>query len=232
MSSVIRYSLWLTRRARRRNMKRLGFCLVVALAVAMPVFAQTGNGAPSGPHYNLNIIGTDNCPGDDLKGSSRHTIFVLLEGRSKINLVEGDFQVLDGNACDADGATYQLPANPYMCPIDDPECLNTDPTYQEYMVYARALGKPGGSSTITTCATADTGEIVCSTENVVLVRSKGKSSFSNVTKQLTTLCLDTDGDGVCDERVGLFEDPYESFFWDYDNYGNRLVQLRLYPIQD
>jgi hypothetical protein len=216
-------------------MKRLSFCLVVALAVAMPVFAQTGNGAPSGPHYNLNIIGKDNCPGDDLKGGDRHTIFVPLEGKSQIFLQEGDFQVLDGNACDEGGAKFQLPANPFTCPEDDPECLNTDPTFQEYLVYARALGKPDGQAKITTCATdTDTGEIVCSTENVVLVRSKGKSSFRNVTKELTTLCLDTDDppDGVCDVRVGLFEDGFEGFFWDFDNDGLRLAQLRFYPIPD
>ena len=54
----------------------------------------------------------------------------------------------------------------------------------EYTVWARALGKPGGSATATTCATVDadtgddrTGDLVCSTENMVLTRSKGKSSF-------------------------------------------------------
>lgn len=218
--------------------------------------ASAGNGAPSGPHYNLNIIGHTNCPGDDLVGSNRHVIAVLLnfsdgnnngqlastlDRRNKIFLVEGDFQVLDGNACNGDGATFRLPANPYTCTASDPQCLNTDPTFQNYLVFIRALGKPGGSATITTCATgagpdsilgnAD-DEIVCSTENVVLVRNKGKSSFSNVTKELTTLCLDTDGNLACDTRVGLFDPSLLSYFWDYDNNGLRLAQLRFYPITD
>jgi len=220
-------------------------CLAVALVFAMTglAFAQgkagkgngTGNGAQSGSHYNLNIIGHDNCPGDDLKGTNRHVIDVLLNGANKINLVEGDFAVLDGNACDSDGATFQLPANPFTCAVTDPECLNTDPTFQEYLVFVRALGAPGGKATITTCETdLTTLEVVCSTENVVLVRSAGRSKFRNVTKQLTTLCLDTVADGViaCDTRVGIFEDDLHSFFWDFDNNGLRLAQLRFYPLPD
>ena len=136
-------------------------CLAVALVFAMTglAFAQgngasrgaqagkgngTGNGAQSGSHYNLNIIGHDNCPGDDLKGTNRHVIDVLLNGGNKINLVEGDFAVLDGNACDSDGALFRLPANPFTCADPtDPTCVNTDPTFQEYLVFVRALGAPG-----------------------------------------------------------------------------------------
>jgi hypothetical protein len=224
-------------------------CLAVALVLAMTglAFAQgkgaprgarvekgTGNGAQSGSHYNLNIIGHDQCPGDDLTGTNRHVIVVLLNGRSKILLAQGDFAVLDGNACDSNGATFQLPANPFTCPVTDPECLNTDPTFQEYLVFARALGAPGGSATITTCATDPvTLEVVCSTgENVLLVRSTGRSRFRNVTRELTTLCLDTDLDGVCDTRVPIFGDGFQGFFWDYDNLGLRLAQLRFYPLAD
>jgi hypothetical protein len=64
----------------------------------------------------------------------------------------------------------------------------------------------------------------------VLVRGSGKSSFSNVSKELLTLCLDTDGDGVCDTRSSLFSDDRASYFWSYDNAGLRLAQLRFYPI--
>jgi hypothetical protein len=210
--------------------------------------AGTGNGAPSGSHYNLNIIGHDHCAGDDLKGTNRHVISVLLnfndgsqagqdpvtlDRRNKIFLAEGDFRVLDGNACDGDGATFQLPANPFTCPVEDPNCLNTDPAFQEYFVFARALGQPGGSATMTTCATdPTTAELVCSTESVVLVRTTGKSRFRNVTTQLTTLCLDTDDVVGCDTRVGIFGDSLENFFWDFDNNGLRLAQLRFYPVSD
>jgi hypothetical protein len=148
--------------------------------------------------------------------------------------------VLDGNACDSNGAQFRLPANPYTCPAEDPECLNSDPTFQNYMVYVRALGKPGGSATVTTCGvsagtdgvtgTAD-DEIICSEENVLLVRSKGQSKFTNKTKELTTIRADIDGDGDT-ERVGIFADALYGYFWDYDNRGLRLAQIRFYPIAD
>jgi hypothetical protein len=210
---------------------------IIAIAMALGInsaLAQTGNGAPSGTHYNLNILGKTQCAGDDLTDSHRHTIQVLLHGgdvatdlngtlasaidkRNKIYLTRGDdFQVLDGNACDGDGALFQLPAGGYD-------------------IYARALGKPGGSATMTTCATgagddlilgtAD-DEIVCSTENVVLVRATGKSSFTKVTEQLTTVLLE---DGT---RVSIFDPLLYDYFWNYENRGLRLAQLRFYPISE
>jgi hypothetical protein len=228
----------------------IGLGVAIALALAAPAAAQTGNGAPNGNHYNLNILGKDNCAGDDLTGSNRHTIQVLLnfddgdntgqvfsalDRRNKILLTEGDFQVLDGNACDGDGARFQLPANPFTCESDT-SC--EDPEFQAYTVWSRALAKPGGSATMTTCTT-DVGAdgvlgtvddtVLCSTEHVLLVRSTGKSRFENVTKQLTTVYVDIDGDGDQD-RLGIFDDDLRSYFWDYDNRGLRLTQLRFYPI--
>jgi hypothetical protein len=100
-----------------------------------------------------------------------------------------------------------------------------------YSVYARALGKPGGSSRMTSCLD-DAGTTYCSTESVVLIRNKGKSTFSNVSKELLTICVDTSvpSDGVCDQRVGLFDDSGDDYWWSYDNDGLRLAQLRFYPI--
>ena len=213
------------------------------LATPAPAVAQ-GNGAPSGPHYNLNIIGVENPKTADLTGSKRHTIFVAL-GRngqvtSRIYLTRGDFEVCDGNAfdaafdCDGDqiqnvGAVFQLPCNTNL--VDDVTgdlipCDQGDSA--AYEVYARALGQPGGSSTTTTCATDPvTEELVCSTENVLLVRNKGQSTFTNVTKELTSIVTDIDDDGDLD-RVALFQGGLEDWFWQYDNRGLRLAQIRFY----
>jgi hypothetical protein len=227
---------------------------VVAVGLlASPALAgpkdQTGNGAPSGPHYNLNIIGHESqCPGDDLKGSKRHTIHVLLttpksaktgddfatlDKRNKIFLFEGEFQVLDGNACDGDGGAFQLLANPICDGGNCPAGAFDDPNFQEYEVFARPLGGPGGKAVITTCAN-DSGTVVCSLENTmdVLKRDRGKEYFEKVTKELTTICLDTTGNGICDTRVELFSAEFVNYFWDYDNDGLRLAQLRFYPIPD
>jgi hypothetical protein len=228
--------------------KILVFFAVLALGL-VPALAQTGNGAPNGPHFNLNILGKEKCSGDDLAGSNRHTIQVLLnysdnttglyadlDKRNKIFLSEGEFQVLDGNACDKGGAAFQLPANPYTCATQDLNCEN--PVFQAYTVWVRELGKPGGDGTMTTCAAGagadgiletEDDEIVCSTEQVVLVRNTGRSSFRDVTKELTTIYVDIDGD-TAQERIGMFDELLYGYFWDYDNNGLRLVQLRFYPI--
>src|SRR5260370_25909591 len=87
--------------------------LVLALFVRGPaVYAgSNGNGAPSGPHYNLNIIGakSTNCPATD--GSGGNVIFVALNGISNIFLHPGTtFAVLDNNACSDKSASFQLPS--------------------------------------------------------------------------------------------------------------------------
>ena len=227
---------------------------LIALAfvafVAAPAYAQTGNGAESGSHYNLNIIGMEKAKTADMTDSSRHTIFVALDypdptptnptpltelnRKNKIFLQEGPFQVIDGNAFD--GAIFQLPA---------PGCTNLTPGATndtiacDYRVYIRGLGSPQGNpyATMTTCGIDDnltpndkTDDVFqCSTETVRVDRFKGKSSFENVTKELLTLCLDTNADSTCDARVQLFDAEFYQYFWDYDNHGLRLAQLRFYP---
>jgi hypothetical protein len=162
-----------------------------------------------------------------MKGTSGHTIFVDEYGRSKIWLCESgvdagceevkDFAVLDRNATssdpDADGALFALP-NP------DPDGDGTT----EYSLFARALGKKG-SATMTTCATDPSdGSTVCSDIELVLSRDKGK--FDNVSKYLLYIYADIDGTGT--KRYPLFDDDLEDYFWDYDNNGLRIVQLRFY----
>jgi hypothetical protein len=192
--------------------------LAGALALALGSSGAKGNGAPSGSHYNLNIIGVSNPKNSSMDESNRHTIFVPLQGSCRINLAEGSYNVADGNCFDGDGAEFRLP---------DPDPDGDGVT--AYSVYARALGKPGGSAVATTCFD-EAGETWCSTENVVLVRSTGKSTFRNVSKELLSLCLDTDGDGDCDTREFLFDRDLADYFWQYDNNGLKLAQLRFYPI--
>jgi len=185
--------------------------------LARPLSVQTGNGAPSGAHYNLNIIGVPRAKTADMTGDNGHRIFVPLWGNPKIMLTEGpDFAVLDANGTDGE-ASFQLP-NP------DP---NGDGT-TVYSVFARALGTPGGKSLTTTCAIDPfDGAEVCSVITLTLERSKGKSTFDNVTKYLLYIYADIDGDGVLD-RVPLFDSSLTGYFWDYDNQGLKLAQLRFY----
>jgi hypothetical protein len=218
--------------------------MLLGLAVALPAVAQPGNGAPSGPHYNLNIIGVERAKNPPLTGSQRHTIFVALgtngQVTSRIYLTRGEFAVCDGNAFDAafdctgaqiqaQGAVFQLPCNTNLSDdgVDIVPCDDLGDT-AAYSVFARALGKPNGSATITTCATDKvTGEVVCSAENVLLVRNRGRQTFTNVTNELTSLVAQIDDDPQL-ERVALFHDPFADWFWQFDNRGLRLAQLRFY----
>src|SRR5437899_5267726 len=169
-----------------------------------PTYAGGGNGAPSGAHYNLNIIGVERGKSSPMTGSDRHTIFVAL-GReetvtSKIYLTPGEFHVCDGNAFDpafdcngnqiqSQGAVFQLPCNTNI-PADITCAAGT--VSASYEVWARALGKPGGSVTITTCATdPTTGEVLCSAESTLnsLTRKSGKQTFTNVTNELTSIVV-------------------------------------------
>ncbi len=204
-----------------KAVKSVTLILVVLLLIvaAVPVSAGPGNGAPSGPHYNLNIIGVSKNKSAPMDGNNGHRIFVKLYGNSKIWLHEGeDFMVLDANGTDNDGAAFQLP-NP------DPD--NDGVT--EYSVWARALGKPGGSSTTTTCAYDEFDMEWCSLYSMVLVREKGKNSFTNVSKYLLYIYVDLDGDGQA-ERYPLFDEALQDYFWNYDNNGLKLAQLRFYEI--
>ena len=206
------------------------FGVVVLLATlgAGLVSAGTGNGAPSGAHYNLNIIGVPKEKTADMTDNNGHRIFVNLEGNTKIGLAEGDFyQVLDANGTDANGARFQLP-NP------DPD--NDGVTV--YSVYARALGKPGGNADMTTGATDPGDDGIFGTADDVIVysvavleveRTKGQQKFENVSRYLLYIYVDLDGNGVA-ERYNLFNDALQDYFWSYDNNGLKLLQLRFYEI--
>ena len=62
-----------------------------------------------------------------------------------------------------------------------------------------------------------------------LTRTKGKSKFENVSKELLYIYVDLDDDGNL-ERYPLFDEALQDYFWDYDNSGLKLVQLRFYEV--
>ena len=102
------------------EMKRLFIFALFACFFSNGVFAGNGNNAPTGAHYNLNIIGVENPKNSTMTGSNRHTIFMPLRTVSKgirskdpagnggqveiegqIWLTPGDtFRVCDGNGFD------------------------------------------------------------------------------------------------------------------------------------
>jgi hypothetical protein len=214
----------------------------------------TGNGAPSGSHFNLNIIGVPKDKTAAMTGNDGHRIFVQLNGGedaaslngklanqlTKVNKISlqpapagESFQVLDANATDANGALFQLPAD----------------VSATWTVWARALGKPGGSSKTTTCATVTvtdpitlvtTQEAICSMGTLTMTRTKGKQSFTNVSADLLFITITVDPTtnlalatclGVTTSTqvaVPLFNGCLQDYFWNYQNDGLKLLQLRFY----
>src|SRR5437763_17213384 len=85
-------------------------CITLAAILMSSIFApvlagaqSTGNGAVSGSHYNLNIIGVSKGKTADMTGDNGHRIFVNLFGKTSIGLnqsTDGTFQVLDANGTD------------------------------------------------------------------------------------------------------------------------------------
>ncbi|UCE98071.1 MAG: hypothetical protein JSV74_01725 [Dehalococcoidia bacterium] len=227
--------------------------LAVVLALSMvltltgTVFAgqdETGNGAPSGQHYTLNIIGVkvdkgkNANMGNDLESANGNVIFVNMEGHTKIGLIESteagldadDFAVLDKNGTDQDGALFALP-DPGLDPYVIGNVGGAD-VMSDYSVFARPLGTPGGSATITTCADIVEGEwatliagllpgkVFKSIENsagtfggfasleqvgtTVTFRDNGKSTFTNVTAELLTIVFEI----VVEVSPGVYETYY------------------------
>jgi hypothetical protein len=225
----------------RHHLAGLGFALVLVACSGADTTSpadnalqqtSTGNGAPSGSHYNLNIIGVAQGKNPNMDAGNGNVIFVGL-GTKKTTLTtnillnqsfDGSFQVLDKNGTDGT-ASFELPAP------------------GTYTVWARALGAPGDSAKITTCASDVAGngavtDTVCSTQNEVFVRGTGKSTFRDVTQSLTTIVIDAltepaafaaCGGNQTSVRVSLFDPCLEGYFWRYDNNGLKLLQIRFYP---
>lgn len=253
-------------------MKRKSLVITIALllvfSIVLPAYALQAVDYTDpdvklvGNHYTLNIIGVNNEKSvEDMKTGG--VIFVPIEGntKTKIYLSEGDFDVLDANGTDG-VAEFQLPKPGYEAyNVADP---GDKDTVSDYSVFVRPLGKPGGWSTITTCAELNDeaallellsntfvkylnktdGAVYCSIEQVgqdITMRDKGKTSFTNVTAELTSLvfavAVDTDADGLADYteyiRVPIFDEILKGEYWLYEqgDVGLKLLQVRFYPIE-
>jgi hypothetical protein len=219
---------------------------IVAVTPALSVL-MTGNGAPSGAHYNLNIIGVPKDKSADMSQGGGHVIFVPLgsannKKTARILLSPGDdFLVTDKNGTDGKAA-FQLPTD----------------VATTYSVFARALGRPGGKASLLLCATdpgedlvstADDEEICGGTEVFMNEKDKGGKKFTDVSNTVLYLeamvdpesplgaCLEladnpNEDDAEVQVRVALFDGCLEGYLWDYTNQGLKLLQFRFYPMTD
>jgi hypothetical protein len=186
--------------------------------------AGIGNGMPSGPHYNLNIIGVKNS--HDVGNSNGHTLFVKLNGGTRIYMSQnqdGSFEVTDRDGTDGVARFNIGDSNP------------TD-ARTHYLVFARGLGKPNGSVTITPGATFtdETATPNFYLDDVTIDRKKGKPQTVNVTGLFyVDVTIDPDGAGPLDpiayNHSWIFDIPYLlEYWWDYVNNNLKLLQVRFY----
>jgi hypothetical protein len=199
--------------------------LALALAVAVTgSYAGIGNDMPSGPHYNLNIIGAKYEK--DIGESMGHSLFVKLEGKTRILMtqaVDGEFVVVDRDGTDGSAE------------------FNIAPGY--YDVYARALGKPNGSVHIESWGEFedDEGYQVFKLGEVDLSRMKGKPQTVNINDLFyvtVTLCTDWDeATQTCNQTVTYTDEwvfdieELLQYYWEYYNADLKLLQVRFYPRQ-
>lgn len=187
-----------------------------------------GNGFPNNGKatlYKMNLIGHPGSPSSDMLNDQGKRIFLRLNGNTRILLSEGSFDILDADGTDG-SAAFSLP---------DPDPDGDGVTW--YGVYIRPKGKPNTSLNITTCASGDfdndpstPDEELCSLEVRIAVRGTGKPKVDNISKELLTLCVDTDGDLRCDERIFLFDDRAHDYVWSMDNFGLRNAEVRFLEI--
>jgi hypothetical protein len=191
--------------------------------------------------------------GGDLGSNQHHQLVNDLIRNNTIKLTPGpDFQVVDGNACGAgkQAAELMLPITPENCDPCDPAVGASG--FTEYRVELTLVGAPGSGIGVSTCGTETTAvdvdgdgvtdQILCTTEENILVayRKGRKPVWDDVSEQLLTVCLDIDTtpddgivnlDGVCDQRVGIFDPLLSGYFWQWNTQGKAHAKLRFKPVE-
>jgi hypothetical protein len=177
----------------------------------------------NGNHYNLNIIGAKNV--GEIGDSSGHTLFVPLTGKAKIMMTQnplGEFLVTDRNGLDGSASFNIAPG--------------------KYNIYARGLGKPGGSSKIDAYGEftdALDGSQIILLGYVNIARTKGTPQTVNINQLFyvdVTLCIEVDAEtATCTKSVQYTDywvfdiEELLGYWWEYDNQGLKLLQVRFYP---
>jgi hypothetical protein len=225
------------------------------------VFAQNANPCPGDLSYQVNIIGVPHDKTADMTGNNGHRIFVPLDSGEDVNRhvriymtgdTDGDtdglqcgnnFRVLDANATDDDEATLLVPCEPIE--VGDPGVC--------YDVFATGLGGPGGGANVDvvcefdeTCIDCNIVEGTCEMGNIDfdVYRGRGKPITEDITNVFRASgCIDADtedglfcGDDPLDiifRRVWIFNvEELLTYYWDYDNNGLKLMQVRFCDSED
>ena len=234
----------------------------VGVLLTFNALAQNANPCPGDKAYQVNIIGVPHDKSADMTGNNGHRIFVPLNsgddvGRRVRIYMTGDtdnndrnglqcgnsFRVLDANATDDNEATLLVPCEPIE--VGDPGIC--------YDVFATGLGGPGGNANVDvvcefdeTCIDCDIVEGTCDMGNVDfdIWRGKGKPVTEDITgvfRASGCIDADTEDDLLCGDdpldiifrNVWIFNvEELLYYYWDYDNNGLKLMQVRFCDSED
>lgn len=215
--------------------------VLICAGLAVSVQAVKPGTDFNGPHYNLNIIGKDvNWNGNGNGYDNGNTMFVPEntsdfnitvwdEGNEtvipgiQIDITQGDeFDVIDGNAFDDGTCAFQLAPG-------------------KYHAYIAAKAKPGGSTNVVGWVKAndtyyfDIGDVQVSKSKKAQWTDATDLFYVSAKEEPDAIGMLSPGDDVWvfdylnnlkTFDSDLYPDP--SYFWQYDNHGNKLVQIRFY----
>ena len=190
--------------------------LAVVMLVTMGGVALAGNGngngAPSGAHYNLNIIGAPGEKNDNFTGGNGSRIFVDRTGQTQFFVQAGtSYQILDHDGTDGEigsgGSTGKPSGTSYEPGIIFPTTGSGETTVWRVKIYARLLG-PVDSKLNWKSYYFDTGG------------DAWVKWFDEVLEKDSKFTL----------RTGDFlKDGYEDILWELDPVNKfRIIQLRIY----
>jgi len=223
---------------------------VLAFALPIQILALKPGTDFSGIHFNLNLHGVPDeksVPSD--AGEGRHSIFVPLSGEYELYFaVDGiEWRVTDCDATDADGDVNIILPREIWEDTDEDGILDTRiGRVKYYNVYVVGLGKPTDEQIV-----IDPMAIITDSNTVVFHLAQltveghgngksgkggGQPNWQNATELFfvdVTLTTIDPGTGLPIEYLDtwVFDIPeLVSYWWDVNNSGVRLMQVRFYPV--
>lgn len=204
------------------------------------------------PLKNVKDRGDLICPEDTdaVFVNDTEPTFDLVPTGAKIYFEASDhFEITDRDATDASGASVLIPSTLAANPLYDPEacaaCAELTGPERERCeavncsefenviavdVWVRVLGKPNTCMNINGFAYDQWQDLYFWSGRIELARKAGQATWINVNDIFRVWwCDTTDCEGTAEE-ISVFNDVFESYFWDVLNDGTRLVQVRLYPV--
>ncbi len=243
-----------------RRLIGITVAVVMLLSLSIPALAAKPGTDFNGPHYNLNLIGKDKVMPGDYDNWDRHTMFVPLDSSEmtfpieqpnnlpgnpatmegvKITMTQGaEFAVKDGNATDGFGE-FMLAPGKYMVYIaakaKSPKFENASTDITGWVEAYDELGDlwyyiPVGDVTVTKQKNywEDASGLFYMSDDedpFGFVEVSGLPNFDDLGVWVFDYMT-----GLDSWETDLYDFSSLAYFWQLDNNGNKLIQVRFYPV--